>query len=242
MIVSGHNNMSDESDDEIENSEVDTYRRKYQLLLERCEVLQQDNERLVHRIQQVRKLLRRSRKERKFLMDRLDQHRDNWRNVQLPIPLDEPLSAPAATKPDKNQHQKVGAASTTKTTSSVEKGGRKNTSVSGSNSGTKRKSGKGSDKSERDPNAPKRPANPFFQFCQEQRPIVMERLGLEQKAGEAEPSKQELTRQLASKWNTLPPEDKKVYYDMYEKSKEKYAVEMQLYSNRTKPANEDIPS
>jgi hypothetical protein len=38
----------------------------------------------------------------------------------------------------------------------------------------------------------------------------MERLGLEQKSGDAEPSKQELTRQLASRWNTLPPEDKKV--------------------------------
>lgn len=33
-----------------------------------------------------------------------------------------------------------------------------------------------------------------------------------------------------------------VYYDMYEKSKEKYAVEMQLYSSRTKPPNEDIPT
>jgi len=41
MIVSGSNNLSDESDDEVENGEVDTYRRKYQLLLERCEVLQQ---------------------------------------------------------------------------------------------------------------------------------------------------------------------------------------------------------
>jgi hypothetical protein len=41
MIVSGPNNLSDDSDDEVENSEVDTYRRKYQLLLERCEVLQQ---------------------------------------------------------------------------------------------------------------------------------------------------------------------------------------------------------
>ena len=41
MIVSGPNNLSDDSDEEIENSEVDTYRRKYQLLLERCEVLQQ---------------------------------------------------------------------------------------------------------------------------------------------------------------------------------------------------------
>jgi hypothetical protein len=42
MIVSGSNNLSDDSDDEVENSEVvDAYRRKYQLLLERCEVLQQ---------------------------------------------------------------------------------------------------------------------------------------------------------------------------------------------------------
>lgn len=43
MIVSGSNNLSDDSDDEVENGEVDTYRRKYQLLLERCEVLQQVN-------------------------------------------------------------------------------------------------------------------------------------------------------------------------------------------------------
>jgi hypothetical protein len=41
MIVSGSTNLSDDSDDEVENSEIDTYRRKYQLLLERCEVLQQ---------------------------------------------------------------------------------------------------------------------------------------------------------------------------------------------------------
>ena len=33
-----------------------------------------------------------------------------------------------------------------------------------------------------------------------------------------------------------------VYYDMYEKSKEKYAVEMQLYSSRVKPPGDDIPA
>jgi len=33
-----------------------------------------------------------------------------------------------------------------------------------------------------------------------------------------------------------------VYYDMYEKSKEKYAVEMQLYSSRAKPPGDDIPA
>lgn len=70
-----------------------------------------------------------------------------------------------------------------------------------------------SEKPERDPNAPKRPANPFFQFCQEQRTIVMERLNSELKPGEPEPSKQELTRQLAIKWKTLTSEDKQVSLD-----------------------------
>lgn len=31
----------------------------------------------------------------------------------------------------------------------------------------------------------------------------------------SEPSKQELTRQLATQWNTLPPEDKKVSDETY---------------------------
>lgn len=65
-------------------------------------------------------------------------------------------------------------------------------------------------RSERDPNAPKRPSNPFFQFCQEQRQIMMEQLNAELKPGEAEPTKQELTRQLAIKWKSLSTPDKKV--------------------------------
>lgn len=40
MIVPGSENLySDDSDDEVD--EIDVPRRKYQLLLERCEVLQQ---------------------------------------------------------------------------------------------------------------------------------------------------------------------------------------------------------
>lgn len=33
--------MSDESDYEMETEQYDVYKRKYQLLLERCEILQQ---------------------------------------------------------------------------------------------------------------------------------------------------------------------------------------------------------
>ncbi|XP_067006499.2 uncharacterized protein [Anabrus simplex] len=231
MIVSGTSNLSEESEDEVDNFETeirDKYSKKYKLLLERCEILQQDNERLVHRIQQVRKILHRARRERKFLMDRLDLHGDNWRNIPFPLELDEPLGVSTAiAKPEKLHLQKN--VERTPSGKTIEKSSRKSTPSSTCSSASKRKNAKSGEKGERDPNAPKRPANPFFQFCQEQRPLVME-----QKVGEAETSKQELTRQLASKWNTLPPEDKKVYYDMYEKSKEKYAAEMQVYSSRAK--------
>ena len=64
-------------------------------------------------------------------------------------------------------------------------------------------------RAEKDPNAPKRPANPFFQFCQEQRPIVLDSMIT---SGIREPSKQELTKQLAANWNVLSRKDKKVSY------------------------------
>lgn len=60
---------------------------------------------------------------------------------------------------------------------------------------------------ERDPNAPKKPCNAFFQFCQEQRPVVVAEANSE--IG-AEPTKQEVTRQLASRWRALTNDEKRV--------------------------------
>lgn len=234
MIVPGSGNVSDDSDDDMENADVDIYRRKYQLLLERCEVLQQDNERLVHRIQQVKKLLRKSRKERKYLMDCLDQHADNWRTVSLQLTMDEPMPVKVEkVAPMMQQHQGPRSIESTPSTKGVLKGSSTGHGAVGRKAGS-------ANKRKTDPNAPKRPANPFFQFCQEQRPKVMERLGSEPK-GEVETSKQELTRQLANRWKTLAAEDKKVYYDMYERSKEKYAAEMQVYTNRVKVEDALVP-
>ncbi|XP_046465957.1 uncharacterized protein [Neodiprion pinetum] len=204
--------MSDESEYEMETEEYDVYKRKYQLLLERCEILQQDNERLVYRIQKVRKLLRHTRKEKKFLIGRLDQHGDKWREAPMGV-LEENSVSQATPKQEKGS----------KSTANHQKEDKPKKA-------TKRKGGKA------DPNAPKRPANPFFQFCQEQRPRVMERL-----AGEPEPSKQELTRQLATTWKSLTSEDKKVYYDMYERSKEKYVAEMQIYNKKSEDAPPQMP-
>ncbi|XP_014219510.1 non-histone protein 10 [Copidosoma floridanum] len=199
--------MSDDSDyDELETEEVDIYKHKSQLLALRCEILQQENERLVHRIQLARKLLKRTKKEKKYLVNRLDKHGDDWKEVPLGV-QEENSVFQSSPQPAVN-----------------------NAKEEKTKKGSKKKGAKA------DPSAPKRPANPFFQFCQEQRPRVMERL-----AGEPEPSKQELTRQLATTWRSLSSDDKKVYYEMYEKSKMKYVAEMQIYSKKIEDAPAQMP-
>lgn len=176
------------------------YEQHLEALSERCECIQRDNERLVHRIHQVAKQLRRMRVERRFIMDRLDKHRDNWREVELHIDLGTELPLP----------EEVNL----KSQGAVEApNGKKNATI------------KSTEK--KDPNLPKRPANPFFRFCQEQRPIVLDQIIT---SGEGEPTKQDLTKRLAVTWNTMEHCDKKIYYDMYEKSKEKYAADMEEYT------------
>ncbi|XP_039290569.1 high mobility group protein B1-like isoform X2 [Nilaparvata lugens] len=238
MILARSESCSEDSDDEV--NEIDVHRRKYQLLLDRCEVLQQDNERIVNRIQKVRKLLRRTRKERRFIMNRLDQHLDNWRTASLPLELDEPIDPPLK---GISSERTVPTTKLNKSSSSstFEKGV---STPSAANSSKKSKVDslssqqqaspspspvppKKSGKVASDPNAPKRPANPFFQYCQEQRTVLLESI---LSSGQKEPTKQELTKQLANKWNSLSTPDKKIYYDMYKKSKEKYTADMDIYT------------
>ena len=63
------------------------------------------------------------------------------------------------------------------------------------------------DRPEREAGKPKRPQNPFFQFCQDQRrKVAAEHL---QERGE-QLSKKELTKVLAERWRALPAEERKV--------------------------------
>lgn len=147
MYVADQPMLSDESEEEGagESHEEMTYRRKYQMLLERCEVLQQDNERLVHRIQQVYKYTRQVRKERKFLMDRLDNYRDNWRQgiAQLIQDGGVPHSKPSTTHKyhqshSSEKHSRKPASSkksTSKEKSDLESSGKKHSKESNKNIG-----------------------------------------------------------------------------------------------------------
>ncbi|KAB0793462.1 hypothetical protein PPYR_13082 [Photinus pyralis] len=211
--------MSDDSENDgvyVENSyENDIYYQKYKLLLERCEAVQKHNQQLVYRLQQVKKITHNHYEAVKMLKQRLkDLYQEDW----TVIPKEE-LDEESETSMHSNLKFAVQIKEERHSDHEKEK-------VKGAKKGTKRKCGK----SDRDPKAPKRPSNPFFQFCQEQRQILMEQLNAELKPGEAELTKQELTRQLAIKWKSLTALDKKIYVDMYEKSKEKYAVEMSEYN------------
>lgn len=206
--------MSDDSENDgvyVENNyENDVYYKKYKLLLERCEAIQKHNQQLVYRLQQVKKITHNRYETVKMLKNRLkENYNEEWDIIpkeELEEELDniKPLVKIKEEKIEDEKPEKVKAPK----------------------KAPKRKA----PRTEKDPKAPKRPSNPFFQFCQEQRQILMEQLHAELKPGEAELTKQELTRQLAIKWKSLSAPDKKVYVDMYERSKEKYAVEMSEYN------------
>ncbi|XP_075973807.1 uncharacterized protein LOC142975047 [Anticarsia gemmatalis] len=205
-----NSNISDDSDDMVSlPSEEEIYRRKYQLLLERCEVLQQDNERIVNRIHEAKKITKRYRKDIKLLVERLDSHGDQFRTASLEVD----------TKPEVVVRPPRAGGKTPAVTKQE-----KPSAANPKKPGPKRKSK--ADKPERDPNAPKKPCNAFFQFCQEQRPLVVAEANSEMGA---EPSKQEVTRQLASRWRALSNDEKRVYVAMFERSKEKYAEQMSAY-------------
>ncbi|KAJ3624304.1 hypothetical protein MTP99_017940 [Tenebrio molitor] len=210
--------MSDESENDAvyaDSYENDIYYKKYKLLLDECAQLQKSNEILVFRIQEVNKIVKRRQKEVKFFKKRLhNNYGEDWAvipNLDIVKEEEETKSVAYLMLKDKIKEEKADE--------QVEK-------PKPSKRPTKRKNAR----TEKDPKAPKRPSNPFFQFCQEQRQILMEQLNAELKPGEAELTKQELTRQLAIKWKSLSGSDKKIYVDMYERSKEKYAAELSEYN------------
>ncbi|XP_019896200.2 TCF3 fusion partner isoform X2 [Esox lucius] len=63
-------------------------KKKYLALSKRCKEIEQVNEKIVGRLQQVQRLTRRMKKERRFLMKTLDAHGDDYRNAQLTILLE----------------------------------------------------------------------------------------------------------------------------------------------------------
>ncbi|XP_068249087.1 uncharacterized protein [Palaemon carinicauda] len=201
--------MLDDSGFPSESDAEHKYFKKYVAILRRCKSIQKENEMLVHRVYQVKKIVRQLRKERKFLMDELDKKGDNFRSLPLTIAIEEDDKSFALPQ-----------------TSSLPALGRPRSS--GSSSSSKRQANIKREKTERDPSAPKRPSNAFLQFCQEQRDATTA-----QYLQTGRPlDKKQLTKILAARWNVLPEDEKKVYIEKFERDKERYSEERKMYENR----------
>ena len=185
-----HDDDDEDDEEELDDSteipdtaSYSVYRRKYNLLLERVNAIEQDNELLVSRVSEVKKLWKKSLRERRLIINKLDTYNDNFRNVQIVLPHEEEQKKP------KDKKLKKGAA---------EEGG-----SGGSGRGRKSKA----DKVLKDPNLPKRPQNPFFQFCKEKRDEVSQEVLHSQGVNL---TKKELTKILANQWNSLDNDEKQV--------------------------------
>lgn len=189
----------------------------------KCEQLQQANEKIVNRIQHVKKLIKRYKRERRFLTNRLDEHGDDYKDAQIPVMWEEdqihnPLRAMKSSngKAHGVKHSSdiisavsprvladMGQISSSKSKKKVEKA--------------------------KDFVGPKKPANAFLLFCQHRRTAVSEEYFKEK---HEEISNHELTRRIALEWNILKPDQKKIYFDLYEQEKEQYEREMKIYTSR----------
>lgn len=196
----------DDSSEAVPMSSYSVYRRKYMLLMERINAIKQDNEVVARRIKEVKKLWKKSLKERRLIINKLDTYGDNFRNVPLVFPAEDETS-----KKIKDRKLKRLANS-------------EEPLPGGSGRGRKTKGDK--EKPPRDPNLPKRPQNPFFQYCKEKREEVAKEVLNTQGINL---TKKELTKILANQWNTLDSDDKMIYNERFEVEKAGYNIKMEVY-------------
>ncbi|XP_019642045.1 PREDICTED: FACT complex subunit SSRP1-like isoform X1 [Branchiostoma belcheri] len=224
---------------------VDPYKQRHSVLKRKCEEVQLTNERLVNRLHHVKRIIRRLKRERRFLTKKLDDHGDDYKAALLSLPEEVSVGYQYQPPPNYQLFQQGTMGDLQSYPGSM--GPHMAPSMApgllpfpGSATITLQASGKKKHKQvktksekEKDPNAPKKPANAFFMFCQQRRSQVQETYYKEHKE---EIGHHELTKRLAKSWNSLSSEDKKRYYDMYEKDKERYEREMREYTSNPNPS------
>ncbi|XP_077980231.1 uncharacterized protein LOC144435515 [Glandiceps talaboti] len=220
------------------------YKRKYLTLKRRCEQIENGNGKLVNRLYYVKKAIRRFKRERRLLKTKLDEYGDNYHSIPLTETLED--------APDMNS---VGLPPSYSSTVAPPKGmmginsdlpfnqsglpqmqmpqprasQQQFTQLFMSPGGSGKKKRHGKSEREKDPNAPKKPANAFFMFCQQERPKLQ---GESNRDAKDDFSHLDMTKELAKMWSDLSTEEKKRYYTMYEKDKERYEKEMKCYNKK----------
>lgn len=229
--------------------EQDTDRRKCLLLKRKCDSVENNNKKLLNRIYHVRKTISRLSRERRGLMKKLDELKDSYKTLERTTPLEDgPFMYLLGFADQSGQRTHIKPAIDPRTGFPVvtkPKIPNKSSSFISSRgnpptSSRKKKSRDGmkADK-EKDPNAPKKPANAFLMFCQEKRLSASQANKIENRKPEM--SHADLTKQLAKQWNDLEEKQKKRYYVAYEREKAKYVEEVRQYSKDLQEGTSKVP-
>ncbi|CAH1763649.1 20380_t:CDS:2 [Entrophospora sp. SA101] len=198
------------SDEEIK------YRRKYKELKKKIHEMEEENDKINLKLVRAKKSIQRLKIERSFLVDRLEQsqqHINNESGSEIssspPRAMDTDDELNSVGSDDNKNKNNDDSSSYNKNMSSQEE------MLEDSRVGKRKKQ-------VRDPNAPKRPRNAFLIYCQNQR---------EQAKEENQNNKgfQGVTRILSQKWKDLPEDERKIYFEMYNKEKLRYEKEMSSY-------------
>ncbi|KAJ1951431.1 non-histone protein [Linderina macrospora] len=198
-------------------------------LKRQLEELEEYNEVLAVKLYRSQKRLRRMKIERNLLLERLDRTRrfsDSASDSDVPLkdsfpraqisdndaPDPQPRTA-AAGRSRRRQNPASSVATPQQQTPSH------SSSVDPSAAATTTTTRKST--TNKDPNAPKRPANAFVLFCQAERPGV--------KNASAEMSSGELTRLMSHRWKHMTEDERKPYFEIYDREKLRYEKEMSSY-------------
>ncbi|XP_030840633.1 uncharacterized protein LOC115918167 [Strongylocentrotus purpuratus] len=217
------------------------YKRRYITLKRKCDSLELSNERVLNRLCHVKKYIHKLSRERRGLAKKLTELGDGFKKSDLTVPLEEELPGAMTGGSDSPSPSGPAVGETLGGFGPFTQGG----PVKGEEMVTvvqepprpvvvqvkpRKKRTRDSNKPERekDPNAPKKPANAFLMYCQQERQKVQDGEG--NGIYSADMSHQDLTRQLAKQWKFLSEEEKKHYYLLYEKEKDRYDKAVKKYA------------
>ncbi|KAL4228189.1 hypothetical protein ACF0H5_013623 [Mactra antiquata] len=218
------------------NDEENVYMKKYLALRNKCEHLQQGNEKLINRLQHVKKLISKQSREKKFLQARLDRYNDNYREAQVPVmweedqmynllkpktefPAENIVTTPTTSKPKTARKIRSILNSPDQSASNQLLASQSAESVMTTPKSVARIPGDSYSATMTSPDTPKRPTNAFTMFCDQYRQSVKNDYLREKNALIPQ---HELNKRLAMKWSSLSQEDKKTYQDMFDIQKRQH--------------------
>ncbi|CAG8515512.1 10476_t:CDS:2 [Paraglomus brasilianum] len=216
------------------------YRRKYKELKKKIREMEEDNEKITLKLTRAKKNIQRLRIERSFLFERLEQTQplndseSEQSSRALQVESEDDLSSVSSKEDDTGVKRGDGVEhkdlvefteKPLQDASQTEEGTAEEVPTGGNN---KRR------RAHKDPNAPKRPRNAFLMYCQIEREQAKEE--------NANKGFQDVTRILSQRWKDLVPEEKKKYFDMYNKEKQRYEREMSSYVGSSYVSPQSLPN